>query len=553
MATAFVRQLGAESGIQLNPLKDNSGIPATSNSDQIFGIIMRATRGRIDRPFEVDASNVYKKLGKGEQIRINALNEAWVHVVEALSNGAYSCVVQRLTTAKAKIKYLICRVTKTEAADGAAATQKYTFEVAEELPKDGFFFALKHLECHNDGIKVEIHAEEENEGGKDVDQKVFALKVIDADENTLYSFEGSVDVDAKDDFGNSAYLPDVISKQTDNIELTFGADAGAFIPESDAYGYDENGQQKWVESPILACFDEGGFAYETADYVRARKALQNATFDFAYVSSGGTQSPALLGQLSQLCYDTNKQCRFDIPGGLTPEAAINFVRQLNFGASKTAHLMQAFWSPLKSDDPTGVNPAGYFGTATLNIAYACARNAEKNAKGFAPKNYPIAGVNWPIQRTNIVQTYTCEQSELNQLAKAKINPVRYETYSAGGKYVFFDSITCAQVDSSLRKLIAVADMSTSIDDFVCRTVKEFLQLPMSVAIKKTEDFLKTLFEGAEASGWLVPSSDPQMGGAAWRFTVAANEQRPYDTIDVNYWLRYDGTARQIFITQTLTK
>ena len=59
MTAAFVRQLGAESGVQLNPLKDNSEIPSTDNSDQCFGIVMRATRGRIDRPFTVDRGTVY--------------------------------------------------------------------------------------------------------------------------------------------------------------------------------------------------------------------------------------------------------------------------------------------------------------------------------------------------------------------------------------------------------------------------------------------------------------------------------------------------------------
>jgi len=67
MTTAFVRQLGAESGVQLNPLRDASEIPTTDNADQVFGIMMRATRGRIDKPFTVDRGNVFKKLGAGEQ------------------------------------------------------------------------------------------------------------------------------------------------------------------------------------------------------------------------------------------------------------------------------------------------------------------------------------------------------------------------------------------------------------------------------------------------------------------------------------------------------
>jgi hypothetical protein len=238
---------------------------------------------------------------------------------------------------------------------------------------------------------------------------------------------------------------------------------------------------------------------------------------------------------------------------MSVEAAIAFVSQLNMGASKTSYLMHAFWTPLKSDDPTGVNPHGYFGTATLNIAYACGRNAQRNSKGFAPKNYPVAGREWPIQRTRIVQAVKLRDQELNALAKAKINPVVYETYTGGGRYVFRDSLTCALVDSSLKKLISVADMSTSIDEAVTRAGKDFLQLPMDISVKRTKDFLTELFDGAQASGWLVPSGDPRMNGVAWKYDVRPNEARPYDAMDVSYWLRYDGTNRQTFVTQTLIR
>ena len=76
---------------------------------------------------------------------------------------------------------------------------------------------------------------------------------------------------------------------------------------------------------------------------------------------------------------------------------------------------------------------------------------------------------------------------------------------------------------------------------------------MKVALKRMNDFLRTLFENAQASDWIVPSSDPSMGGAAYRFVVQPNEARPYDTMDVGYWVRYDGTNRAIHVTQTLTR
>jgi len=546
MSTAFVRQLGYESGVQLNPLRDNSEIPATGHSDQVFGILMRARRGRIDKPFVVDRGNVGKRLGKAEPIRLSALNEATVHVVEALNNGAYEAVVQRLVTDQAEIKYAIAR------ADQAGDVQ---FSVADALPSTDFLFAIRHLECFNDGITVQCRADDIRSGGVEIANDRLTLRIGDKDGMLLYEFSGSLNRDALDDYGNSAWLPDVVAAQTDALEVSVGVTGAAakVLPPSNAYGYDSRGLQKWATSAVLVCFEEGGTAYTTDDYMRAREALQNSPHDYAYIASGGSQSPALLAQLAQLAFDTNRQLRFDIPGSLTPDAAIAFVEQLNMGASPTAHLMHAYWAPLKSDDPTGTNPKGHFGTATLNIAYACLRNAQKDSKGFAPKNYPVAGREWPIRRTGIVQTYSPTPQELSALARAKINPVMHETYSSGGRYVFRDSLTCALVESSLKKLISVAEMSTSIDEAATRAGKDFLQLPMQMSVKKMRDFLADLFAGAQAAQWIVPSSAPDMGGKAFAFDVRPNEQRPYDTMDVNYWLRYDGTNRQTFVTQTLTR
>ena len=142
---------------------------------------------------------------------------------------------------------------------------------------------------------------------------------------------------------------------------------------------------------------------------------------------------------------------------------------------------------------------------------------------------------------------------MSALARAKINPVTYEVYSGGGRYVWRDSLTCAMVDSSLKKLIAVADMSCSIDDAISRFGKDILQLPMKIALKRMKDYLTQLFKDAQASDWLVPSDDPEMGGAAWKFVVVPDSTRPYEKMVVQYKLRYDGTTRQIENTQTLSR
>ncbi len=621
MATTFVRSLGSESGVQLNPLQDNSEIPTQDNADQVFGIVMRATRGRIDKPFVVDRSNVKNKLGYGERISASALNEAWVHVVEALNNGAYQAVVQRLSTDAATISYAVAfqgsglvlgavvidEVSKTVVSiavtsggtgygvgpdiviagvgTGAVASATVVDGVVTAISITGgvgytvaptatvvnspkfavlsaetfealtvpYLFALKHLECFNDGIKLNLRAEEYRVSGANAPNSKVTLIMTDILGQSLYEFTGSLVAGSHDDYGNSNYLPDIIASQTDSVEITIGGITSIPV-DSRAYGYSATtGQANWAKSGKLVCFVEGGMDYTPINYIAAKNSLQFTPFNYSYISSGGSKSAGLLAQLAQLSFDTNRQFRYDIPGDLSIAASIALVEQLNFSSGVGAHLIHVFYSPLKRNDPTGVNGKGFYGTATLNIAYACMRNAQTNGRGFAPKHYPIAGRNWPIGGSGIVQAYTPTDQELSALARAKINPCLFESYTGGGRYVFRDSLTSALVDSSLKKLIAVADMSTSIDDAVTRNGKDNLQLPIDIAIKRTKDYLKMLFEGAQAAGWLVPSDDPEMGGAAFKFEVKANAVRPYDRMDVNFWLRYSGTVRQIFVTQTLTK
>lgn len=549
MTAAFVRQLGAESGVQLNSLKDKSELPTQTISDRIFAIPMRATRGRIDRAFKVHEGNVRKKLGRGESVRMNALNQAMVHVVEALNNGAYEAVVSRLVTPAAKIKWAVCQYVP--AADEVA--ESITFTVQDEAPEDDFLFAVKHLECFNDGIVVSFRADSAKESGIEVPVSEITVRLSDKDGNALHEFSGSLVPGALDDNGNPKWLPDVVANLSDDVELLSTTEAVAILPDSAAYGENNAGMAKWAASEVLACFEEGGTAYTLDDYQAACKRLEFTPHNYAYISSGGTQAPALFSQLAGLAYRTARQLRFDVPGYLTPEQAEAFVEQINMTGQKEAHLLQGYWCPVKSLDPAGINAKDYFGVATLNIAYACGRNAETDAKGFAPKNYAIAGREWPVSRQGMTQTYTPDNKELSALAKAKINPVIFSEYDGGSRCVFFDSLTCAPVSNSLIMLQNVADMVTHTDEAATRYAKGLLQLPMEVAIKKMNEWFKNYFEGAFTAGWIKPSAEPEMKGQAAIWFVRPSDARPHDTMVMDYTARYDGTARAIHATHAVTK
>lgn len=611
MSATFVRQLGFQSGVQLNALQDNSDAPSADFSDQVFGIVMRATRGRIDRPFKVNRNNFTKKLGRGESIRASALNEAHIHVFEALNNGAYEAVVQRLSTPSAALSYIsisvgsgailtatvaagvitaiavtnggagyltapTIKITSTGAGVGATATATIAAgaitsvavntggtgyvagvttsvvavanieaAVSATIPVTPYMLTIQHLECFNDGLSVELHADQKLSAGLPVANSLINLKLRDANGVLQYEFDGSL-VALTDDQSQSQLITDVVERNTTNVVVTVGAQTSVPV-NSNAYGRDANNNNLVAVTPIMNYFTEGGFGYTTADYVRCVNLLKNTDLNYGYIASGGTQAAALISNLVQLAKDTNTQFRFDLDGSLSPAAAITQLSQYSIDS----HYVHAYWSPLRSNDPLGLNGKVLLGTSTLNIALACLRNSQTNAKGFAPKNTPIAGKNFPLNRTGIVQTYNPTEQELSDLAANKINAVIFQSYNGGGKYVFNDSLTCAQVSASFKKLISVAEMSSSIDNIVTMFGKEVLQLPMQTAIKKTNDFLKALFEGAQSSGWIVPSD--ALGGLAFQYSVVPNAARPVDRMDVSYTLRYDGTVRQIVVSQTLSK
>lgn len=538
----FVRQLGFQPGVQLNPLADQTDGAVLDNSDQVFGIVMRATRGRIDKPFKVNRTNLMLKTGPAEAVRVSALNEAKLQAYEALESGAYEAVVSRLVPAAAAKSYATINFSGTP----TASAETVAFGVAVAAPTTGFSIAVLHHDCHNDGIRLAVHAEQTPVFGTAVPNAELTLRVLDAKGTVLHEFTGSLDPSAKDDFGGSKYLPDIASKVTDACDVIVAA--GATVPiTSNAYGRGADGKPKWATSDVLVCFTEGGTTYTPEDYDRAITAMRNTILPFGYLISGGSQNVSFVSKLVGLAEEANVHIDIDIDGKLSPEAAMMFAASLNIGT----HYARLFWAPLEAEDPMNGGRVTW-GASGMHIGLSCSRNARVNARGFAPKNYPIGGKQWPLTRAGVRQTYRPTEQELSDLAKVQINPVLYDTYNGGGLYVYTDVLTCAKTVVSYKKLQSVAEMSAHMDNAVTLYAKELLMLPMKEFIKRMTAFMDSLLSAAQASDWLKPAANLP-GGAAYAFEIKPNEQRPADLVNIEYFTSYDGVARQVIVQQTLVK
>ena len=249
--------------------------------------------------------------------------------------------------------------------------------------------------------------------------------------------------------------------------------------------------------------------------------------------------------MAAFSFTANKPFPFDVPGNLSVDGAIAFIGSLNLDN----HYAVAYWAPVTADDPLNGGKA-YIGASGVQIGMRCARNATTDANDVAPKQRPVAGSAFALRRTGARQMRKLSNPELDKLAKAKINPVCFETYASGSKLVFRDSLTCAKTTGD-KKLASVAEMSAAVDDAVTAYAKEALQGPMDDAVEKIEKFIEKAFEALQTAGWFVPSSE--LKGSAYTATIIPNARFPKEKLDVRYHISYQGCARIITVGQTLSK
>ena len=539
----FVRQLGFQPGVQLNPLADATDGAVLDNSDQKIAVIARLTRGRIDKPFRVNRNNLLDKTGPVEAVRVNALNEAKLQVYEALKNGAVEAIVQRLVPAAAAKSFAVINFSGTP----TESTETVAYTTSPTAPTAGYSMYLMHHDCFNDGIKVGLHADKTPISGTAVPATSVTLRLYDAKDKVIHEFAGSLDASARDDYGQSLYLPDVVARLSGGSVEVFVATGAAVPITSNAYGRSIAGRDQWAVSGVLNCFSEGGTTYVADDYDRCIAGLRDTLDGYGYLISGGSQAVPLLGKLGELGIETNIVTKIDVPGNLAPAAAIAWVAALGFDS----HLIHYNWAPLEAEDPMSGGRL-IWGAGGLQAAYACQRNARINSKGFAPKNFPIAGKSWPVTRLSTRQMYAPQEQDLSDLAQCQINPVIFDLFNGGGRFVFTDSLTSAKTVVSYRKLQNVSEMAVNMEGWITLYTKELLQLPMREFIKRMNAFLTDLFDDAQASGWLVPSQSLP-GNAAYAFVVKADETRPADKAHIEYSTSYDGTVRQVSVTETLVK
>jgi len=543
MTSPFSRSISARSGVQLNYIDDQSEQPSTDTVANNMAITGRFARGRIDKVFAVSKGKEKRLLGAPVSLSVSRLGEPYVHIYEALRKGTVQAIVSRLVSATAKNQLMVCT---------AANDQSAVWSMVDESvgASGSYLFAIKHLECFSDGVIAEVHANIATDTtGAQVASKIVSLQLRDVITNLviLGPYVGSLDPAAQDEFGQSYYIADIVHQSTDVLQVVDVAD-GATVPTS-CYFYGKASSKDVYASQTLSYFTEGPTTYTTDEMDAAIDRIRKSKPSFTYIGSGGTENVALISRLLDLGLLINKQVAWDILGSLTPDAAIIFYDSI--GSSADSLYSQCYWAPFTATNPA-VGGNAYIGTSGQNIGFRCTRNAQTNAKGIAPRNVVIAGSDYGVDRTSIVQQYEMDDDagDYENLAVSRINPVVYVDYASGGKYAWYDSLTGAQTTGA-SKLIAVAEMATYVDDTIASAAQESLQKPMATAIKTMTTFITNFLGACQSASYFQAST--VLDGAMWSATIAENSADPFEKMNINTYICYDGTNRITEQQQTIVR
>jgi hypothetical protein len=547
MTIPFSRTIDKRSGVLLYPINDMSEQPSTNTVAHNMAITGRFSRGRIDKAFAVSKGKQTRWLGAAQSMSASALAQPYVHIYEALKAGTVQAVVSRLVSASAKNQLMVATASLPPA-QGATATPVWKLVDEEVGLSAGDLLAIKHLECFSEGVQPEIHAVAvENDAGVAQASKIVTLQLRDVNTNeiVLGPYTGSLDPAALDEFGKSYFITDIVTQYTDLLLVTDVA-LDAVIPPTCVF-YGKTGNKDIFSGSPLQYFTEGPTLYTNADLDAAVARLRRAKPSFTYIGSGGTESVALLSRLLQLGKDINRQVPWDIPGRFSVEAAVNFYDSV--GGDTDIIYSQCYWAPFTATNPAAGGQA-FIGTSGLNIGLRCARNAVVNAKGIAKRNVVIAGSDFAVTRTGMIQTVELESDDLETLAASRINPVFYVDYVSGGNFVWWDSLTGAKTEGAT-KLIAVVEMATYVDDTIAAVAQQALQKPMDQAVKTTEDFVAKFFPALKSAGWLQPSAE--LDGGAYNATIQPSENQPMERMAIETFMSYVGTARVISNQQNIVR
>jgi hypothetical protein len=340
----------------------------------------------------------------------------------------------------------------------------------------------------------------------------------------LESHQASLNVDARTDMGEYAWLPTILDNGSTRLAALVSNNAEE---ELGSIAFE-------LKETYFTGGSDGDFSMITAkEYLDALKVLENSPFSFTALLSLGCYDPTVLAALNSLAEDVRVDMFYDLKGNQLAEKAMEDAQSHGLSGS---HQPCRYYFPYSCRD-----------TATsMNVVFGISCDAfVAKAKGVALVSdvggwhYSPAGASrGVISRQNITPIANLDTIDREAFVKARINPV---TVDSNGNVIIDDALTTYGKQNYLR-FQHVSSLMNAIARGFYEIAEAVKHEPDGVTRKSLTDGMTDLLDRFFAADALVTPRDTSQGTEPYVLTVKKLE---IDLWQVEWAVCPTGSARRI--------
>lgn len=467
----------------------------------VFGGLVISQKGQPFTAMGVSSDNFKDKLGQFIHSSKGAGADSMRSLDEALMGG--DGVIVRVVPASAT--YPAIKVTKP--ADDLVLTNEAISYRGDLTLEAGEFLAIAIKDgADSDKRSIKLEAADQDLYGKGMLlltlQEELAVGGIDVLEEWVVSF----DPEATDAMGAPAYIETVIESKSKRLTVLCDADVAkaniTALPETHFTGA-SNGDIRDIT---------------TADYEEALKVLRSTIIGYNYICGLSVYDEAVIRQLDKLAAERRISGYYDVDPRKTHQEALDFKRTMGINSQRASFVH----IPYLAKCPTYKNMCvwGASGIGFAAKAKGVAKTAPVGGWHFTPAGVERAS----ITRSGLMPMKGAGEPNYQEMYKVRLNKLNTDE---NGNLFIDDSLTSYNAENYLR-FEQVASIADAISRDFYALANRLKHQPDGITYKELVAGMKSILEGYEAVGALVPPREPEIDGKeAWRLEVKQ--------VEIDYW------------------
>lgn len=473
----------------------------TGSNKLVFGGLVISQKGQPFTAMGVSNDNFKAKLGKFIHSSKGVGADSMRSLDEALVGG--DGVVVRVLPANAT--YPAIKVTKP--ADDLVITNEAINYRGDLVLEQGEFLAIAIKDgAPSDKRSVKLEAADSDLYGANMLlltlQEELAVGGVDVLEEWVVSF----DPEATDAMGAPAYIETVIESKSRLLKVLCEADVAkaniTTLPETYFTGA-SNGEL----SDITA-----------SDYEEALKVLRTTILGYNYICGLSVYDEGVIRKLDKLASERRISGYYDIDPRKTHQEALDFKRTMGINSQRASFVH----IPYLAKCPTYKNMCvwGASGIGFAAKAKGVAKTAPIGGWHFTPAGVERAS----ITRSGLTPMKGAGEPNYQEMYKVRLNKLNTDE---NGNLFIDDSLTSYNAENYLR-FEQVASIADAISRDFYALANRLKHQPDGITYKELVGGMKSILEGYEAVGALVPPREPEVDGKeAWRLEV--------NQVEIDYW------------------